>query len=109
MHLQRETEAATGDVLWKKVPEACNFIKNEALAQVFSCEFCEISKNNFFTEHLPTTASRENLKTAIFKKEQKILHVVNTFISIFINYLCYKVCDLIDPRFFKIKTYKLIQ
>ena len=80
MHLQRETEAATGDVLWKKVPEACNFIKNEALAQVFSCEFCEISKNNFFTEHLPTTASRENLKTAIFKKEQKILHVVNTFI-----------------------------
>ena len=23
---------------------------NETLAQVFSCEFCEISKNNFFTE-----------------------------------------------------------
>ena len=28
-------------------PEACNFIKKEALAQVFSCEFCEISKNTF--------------------------------------------------------------
>ena len=27
------------------------------LAQVFSCEFCEISKNNFFTEHLWVTAS----------------------------------------------------
>ena len=27
------------------------------LAQVFSCEFCEISKNTFFTEHLWTTAS----------------------------------------------------
>ena len=26
--------------------------KKETLAQVFSCEFCEISKNNFFTEHL---------------------------------------------------------
>ena len=25
--------------------------------QVFSCEFCEISKNTFFTEHLWTTAS----------------------------------------------------
>ena len=25
--------------------EACNFIKKETLAQVFSCEFCEISKN----------------------------------------------------------------
>ena len=35
----------------------CNFIKEEALAQVFSCEFCEISKNIFFTEHLRATAS----------------------------------------------------
>ena len=25
--------------------------------QMFSCEFCEISKNNFFTEHLRKTAS----------------------------------------------------
>ena len=33
-------------------PEACNFIKKEALAQVFSCEFCEISKNTFIIEHL---------------------------------------------------------
>ena len=29
-----------------------NFNKKETLAQVFSCEFCEISKNTFFTEHL---------------------------------------------------------
>ena len=36
---------------------ACNFIKKETLAQVFSCEFCEISKNTFFTEQLWTTAS----------------------------------------------------
>ena len=34
------------------LPEACNFIKKESLAQVFSCEFCEISKNTFFIEHL---------------------------------------------------------
>ena len=27
---------------------ACNFIKKETLAQVFSCEFYEISKNTFF-------------------------------------------------------------
>ena len=35
----------------------------ECLAQMFSCEFCEISKNTFFTEYLRTTASniyREN-------------------------------------------------
>ena len=29
------------------VPQACNFIKQELLAQVFSCEFCEISKKSF--------------------------------------------------------------
>ena len=33
-------------------PEACNFNKKETLVQVFSCEFYEISKNTFFTEHL---------------------------------------------------------
>ena len=27
------------------------FSKKETLARVFSCEFCEISKNTFFTEH----------------------------------------------------------
>ena len=32
-------------------------MKKETLAQVFSCDFCEISKNTFFTEHLWTTAS----------------------------------------------------
>ena len=35
------------------LPQACNLIEKETLAQVFSCEFCEISKNAFFTEHLP--------------------------------------------------------
>ena len=38
-------------------PEACNFIKKETRAEVFSSEFCEISKNTFFTEHLCMTAS----------------------------------------------------
>ena len=37
-------EAATRGVL----PEACNLIKKETLAQVLSCEFCAISKNTFF-------------------------------------------------------------
>ena len=27
-------------------PKVYNFIKKETLAQVFSCEFCEICKNN---------------------------------------------------------------
>ena len=34
-------------------------IKKETLAQVFSCEFREIAKNTFFTEHLWATASKQ--------------------------------------------------
>ena len=31
-----------------QISQACNFIKEVILAQVFSCEFCEISKNTLF-------------------------------------------------------------
>ena len=37
----------------KFAEQACNIIKKQTLAQVFSCEFCEIFKNTFFTEHTP--------------------------------------------------------
>ena len=47
-------------------PHARNFIKRETLAQVFSCEFCEIFKNTFFTEQLWTTASELNPKCFFF-------------------------------------------
>ena len=52
--LQYSRENTCGRVyfLIKLQSSACNFIKKETLAQVFSCEFCEISQNNFFTEHL---------------------------------------------------------
>ena len=42
--------------------QACNYIKKETLAQVFSCEFWEIYKSTFFTEHLWTTASGNSLR-----------------------------------------------
>ena len=35
----------------------CCFIKNKSLAQLCSCEFCEISKNIFLSEHHWTTVS----------------------------------------------------
>ena len=37
--------------------QACNFIKKETLAQVFSCEFCETSRNTFCYRTPPVTAS----------------------------------------------------
>ena len=53
-----ETQKQPPEVFYRKRCQAYNFIKKEILAQVFSCEFYEIFKNTFFTEHLWTTASR---------------------------------------------------
>ena len=52
----QENTCARSATLLKRDPEACNFIKKETLAQLFSCEFCEISKNTY-TEHIRTPAS----------------------------------------------------
>ena len=48
------------------VPESL-FSKKETLAQVFSCEFCKIPKNTFFTEHLWKTASRKDQFRGVFR------------------------------------------
>ena len=40
-----------------KKGEACNFIKKGTLTQVFSCEFCEISKETFSNKTPPAAAS----------------------------------------------------
>ena len=42
-----ENTCARASFLMKLQVQACNFNKKENLAQVFSCEFCEISKNTF--------------------------------------------------------------
>ena len=39
--------------------QICNFIKKEAPAQVFSCEFCEISKNIFSYRTVQVAAPEE--------------------------------------------------
>ena len=84
--LQAFTEAANRGGLYKKVfLERCSqnsqentcvrdsiliklqvlVCKKDTLAQVFSCEFSEISsKNNFFAEHLQTTASNLSFSEA---------------------------------------------
>ena len=54
-NLQENTCAR--DVLIKLQVEVCNFIEKETLAQVFSREFFEVSKNNFFRKTPPMSAS----------------------------------------------------
>ena len=64
-NIQKKKEKKRGNVskynLLDIDPEAVvqSFIKKETLAQVFSCEFYEISRNTFFTEQLWTTASMD--------------------------------------------------
>ena len=43
----QENTCAKDSFLIKLQGQTCTFIKKETLAQVFSCEFCEISKNTF--------------------------------------------------------------
>ena len=43
--------AATGST------QPATLLKKETPTQVFYCEFCEISRKTFFTEHLRATAS----------------------------------------------------
>ena len=47
----QENSYASVSFLIELQAEACNFIKKETLAQVFSCEFCEISRNTFFLQN----------------------------------------------------------
>ena len=49
------------EVFCKKRSEANNFIKKEPLAQVFSCEFCEISKNSS-PYRIPSVAASKQIK-----------------------------------------------
>ena len=56
-----------------------NFTKKETLVQVFSGEFCEISNNTFFTEHLWTAATKINtviLNTSIKNYIRTILRTI---------------------------------
>ena len=72
------------------VPQACNFIKKETLTQVFSCEFCEISNNTFFTQHIRTTDSGftdQAEKVAIFDGENRMGNTSWTILAFQLNEL----------------------
>ena len=58
------------NILWNQ-PQACNLIKKETLAQVLSCDICDIPKNTFFTEHICTTAPEKGF--SIKKSQSKVI------------------------------------
>ena len=77
-----------------QMPESCIFIKKRSLAQVFSCEFCKILKNNFlqsifgrllffcfmgrFSQHRLATLPQIFFKKFIFKIKTNILITINS-------------------------------
>ena len=69
----------TGTLLRK----SWNFIKKETLAQVFSCEFCEISKKTSFTEHLRTTPSQKRMRNRVCTCEIVMKSECGKYLSVF--------------------------
>ena len=57
LHSQQQDNNQRKAASSKQATGGGTLLKKETLAQVFSCEFCEISKNTFFTEQLWTTVS----------------------------------------------------
>ena len=68
-----------------------SIIKQEALAQVFSCGFFEISKSIFFTEHLLATASLCHLILLVrFFQGLKYAYVVHIVVFLdLIRFVCF--------------------
>ena len=69
----QENACAKVSFLIKLKANVCNFIKKGTLAQVFSCEFCEISKNTFSYRTPLVTASKswmseQRVKVKLFKR-----------------------------------------
>ena len=94
----QENSCAKVSFLIKLHALACNFIKKETLAQVFSCEFSEISKNTF-CYRTPLVAASELLNqfwflsNIILRKNIKIItSQLNIMLMKIIPFLSYYVC-----------------
>ena len=95
-HVKGKTEAATRGALYLEIfqnsqentcarvsflikVQACNFIKNETKAQLFSSEFCKIFKNSFFIEHLRWLLLYRLCCQLLVKLRLSYLHKKSTF------------------------------
>ena len=89
-----------------------NFIKKQSLAQVFSCEFCEISTNTLFTEHLRTNVSTnsrtrfefQKLKCYLMYKQRRFERKERTRLKVLLQLLMIIFCHInCSCRFLKKK------
>ena len=71
----QENTCARVSFLIKLQASTCNFIKKETLAQLFSCEFCEIFKEHLFLQATP--------RQMLLKADTIPLHIHSKSASIF--------------------------
>ena len=76
------------------IPQACNFIKKEALAHGFSCEFCEISKSTFFYRTLLLAAFN-------YKRFKRIIKFRNYFFPVNLSLRCWFSGEIVNGYFSK--------
>ena len=67
--------------------EVCNFIKKETLAQAFSCEFCDISKNTIFHRTPREAASANYVRPLKFFQLFFIYWQLQSFMKTFVGYI----------------------
>ena len=78
----------------KSQASVCNFIKKETLAEVFSCQFCEIFKNIFSYRTSPVAAFL-NASTATMTLQ---LSKINVIIKIhYFQIISYRVLEAATP------------
>ena len=95
----QENSCARVSFLIKVLAWGHNFFKKETLAQLLSCEFCEISRNNPFTEHLRATASGL-IPEAHNLEEFKVNSLYHLFLSDFTT----MIYEILANIFNKMKT-----
>ena len=76
-----ENTSVRASFLIKLLAEACNFIKKETVAHVFSCEFCEIPKNTFLQN------SSGRLRLDVVAEKMVFCHFCLSFVSVVVAVL----------------------
>ena len=86
-------------ICWACQEAATSGIEKETLAQVFSCDFCEIFKNIFFTEHLRATASAYPQEIIDFQEHSRLknCNIVtlagNVWNVVFVVVICFMLSE----------------
>lgn len=77
-------------------------IKKETMTQVISCEICEIVGNNFFPEHLRTSASVNSQNLRLDVQDTNKFHSVQGLLSRLLNSYGQRIPDYSCEKFNKI-------